>query len=44
LNRISFWDSLIIVSAEKALCSELWTEDLNNGQVIRGVRIHNPFA
>lgn len=43
LNRISFWDSLIIVSAEKALCSELWIEDLNNGQVIRGVRIHNPL-
>ena len=43
LNRISFWDALIVVSAEKAKCSTLWTEDLNDGQVIRGVRIENPF-
>ena len=44
LNRISFWDALIVVSAEKAACAELWTEDLNDGQVIRGVRIRNPFG
>jgi predicted nucleic acid-binding protein len=43
LNRISFWDALIVVSAEKAACAELWTEDLNHGQVIRGVRIRNPI-
>ena len=43
LNRISFWDALIVVSAEKAACAELWTEDLNDGQTIRGVRIRNPF-
>ncbi len=44
LNRLSFWDALIIVTAEKARCTELWTEDLNPGQLIRGVRIHNPLA
>ena len=43
LNRLSFWDALIVVSAEKAACTELLTEDLNDGQVIRGVRIRNPF-
>jgi predicted nucleic acid-binding protein len=43
LNRISFWDALIVVSAEKARCEVLWTEDLNPGQIIRGVRIENPF-
>jgi predicted nucleic acid-binding protein len=43
LNRISFWDALIVVSAEKAACTCLWTEDLNDGQAIRGVRIRNPF-
>jgi predicted nucleic acid-binding protein len=42
-NRLSFWDALIIVSAESAHCENLWTEDLNHGQVIRGVRIVNPF-
>jgi predicted nucleic acid-binding protein len=42
-NRLSFWDALIIVSAESAHCEILWTEDLNHGQVIRGVRIINPL-
>ena len=43
INRISFWDALIIVSAESAHCQKLWTEDLNDGQVIRGVQIENPL-
>ena len=43
LNRLSFWDSLIVVAAESAGCSTIWTEDLNNGQIIRGVQIKNPF-
>ena len=42
INRIFFWDSLIVVTAESARCAKLWTEDLNHGQVIRGVRIENP--
>ncbi len=41
---ISFWDSLVIVTAESAKCRTLFSEDLNNGQVIRGVKITNPFA
>ena len=43
LNQVSFWDALILVSAESGECDRLWTEDLNHGQVIRGVRIENPF-
>lgn len=43
LNKLSFWDALIITSAEKASCRQLWTEDLNDGQTVRGVRIVNPF-
>jgi predicted nucleic acid-binding protein len=43
LFQLSFWDSLIIAAAESANCEELWSEDLNDGQVIRGVRIRNPF-
>lgn len=42
--QLSFWDSLIIVSAESAKCREIWTEDLNSGQIIRGIRIVNPFV
>ena len=43
LNRISFWDALIVVTAESARCEKIWTEDLNDGQIIRGVRIENPL-
>ena len=43
INRISFWDSLIVVAAEYSKCAVLWTEDLNEGQVIRGVKIVNPL-
>ncbi len=44
LSQLSFWDALIVVSAEKAHCTEMWTEDLNSGQIIRGVRIKNPLV
>jgi predicted nucleic acid-binding protein len=44
INRLSFWDALIVTSAENAKCHQLWTEDLNDGQVIRGVRIKNPLS
>lgn len=43
INRISSWDSLIVVAAESARCEKIWTEDLNDGQIIRGVRIENPL-
>ena len=44
INRLSFWDALIVVTAESAHCEILWTEDLNHGQIIRGVRIENPLT
>ncbi|MFO7447953.1 MAG: PIN domain-containing protein [Ignavibacteriaceae bacterium] len=43
LHKISFWDALIIVSAENAKCHVLLTEDLNSEQMIKGVKIINPF-
>jgi len=43
LNRLSFWDALIVAAAESAHCEYLWTEDLNSGQVIRGVKVENPL-
>jgi predicted nucleic acid-binding protein len=43
IARISFRDALIVTAAESARCEKLWSEDLNNGQVIRGVRIENPL-
>jgi predicted nucleic acid-binding protein len=44
LNRISFWDALIVAAAASANCKVLLTEDLNHGQTIAGVRVSNPFA
>lgn len=41
--QISFWDALVVVSAESAKCQYLLTEDLNEGQIIRNVRIRNPL-
>ena len=43
LSQLSFWDALIVTAARKANCETLWTEDLNHGQIIQGVRIENPF-
>ena len=43
-SQISYWDALIITAAKRAKCSVLYTEDLNDGQEINGVRIVNPFS
>jgi predicted nucleic acid-binding protein len=42
--RIGFWDALIVASAVKSGASHILSEDLNAGQMIRGVRVANPFA
>ena len=42
--QLSFWDSMIIASAEEVNANVLLTEDLNDGQVIAGVTIVNPFG
>ena len=44
INKLSFWDALIVAAAESSKCVKLWSEDLNDGQVIRGVRIENPLV
>jgi predicted nucleic acid-binding protein len=42
--RIGFWDAMIVLAASESGCAVLWTEDLSDGQQLRGVRIRNPFA
>jgi predicted nucleic acid-binding protein len=42
--QISFWDALVIVAAARSGSTVLYTEDLNDGQEILGVRISNPFV
>jgi predicted nucleic acid-binding protein len=43
LQKLSFWDALIVHSSRKAGCRVLLSEDMHHGQVIDGVRILNPF-
>jgi predicted nucleic acid-binding protein len=41
---LSFWDALIVATAEASRCRRLLTEDMSAGQRIRGLTIVNPFA
>ena len=36
-------DAMVVASAREAGCEVIYTEDLQHGQVIEGVRIVNPF-
>jgi hypothetical protein len=43
-RSISFWDALILAAAaEEAGAYQLYSEDLNTGQTIAGVKIVNPL-
>ena len=42
--RYGFYDSLIVAAALAAGCTQLLTEDLQDGQQISGLTIRNPFA
>lgn len=42
-RRLGFWDALIVSAAVAARCDVLYTEDLDHGQLIEGVRVENPF-
>ena len=43
LHRVSFWDALIVRAAKEGGCSVLYTENLQHGRSIDGVRIVDPF-
>lgn len=43
-SRVKFSDALIVASAAKAGAVRILSEDMNDRQVIAGVRIENPFA
>ena len=42
-HKISFWDALIIAAASRTESIKILTEDLNDGQIIEGIMIENPF-
>lgn len=41
---VSFWDALILRSAQASQCSILWSEDLSDGQQWGNLEVRNPFA
>ena len=42
-HRLSIWDALILKAAEIGGCTTVYSEDLQHGQLIDGVRVQNPF-
>jgi len=44
LTQISFWDALVVHAARSAGVQALYSEDLQPGAVLGGVRVVNPFA
>jgi predicted nucleic acid-binding protein len=42
-HRFRIYDSLILAAAIESKCDVLFSEDLQDGQVIEGLRIENPF-
>jgi len=42
-HKISFWDAMLWATARQSRCTVIISEDMNNGQIIEGVRIVNPF-
>lgn len=43
-HKMSFWDALVVEAARRAGATRLVTEDLQDGRLMGGVRIENPFA
>jgi predicted nucleic acid-binding protein len=43
LNRISFWDAMIVHAARLSGSNVLYSEDMQHGAILAGVRIENPF-
>jgi predicted nucleic acid-binding protein len=42
-HQTSFWDALLLASANVAGCSHFLSEDLSDGQIYGAVKVVNPF-
>lgn len=42
-TQFSFWDSLILSAAIAEGCTTLYSEDLNDGQIVEEIVINNPM-
>ena len=43
-RSVSFYDAIVLASAQTAGCSVLLSDDLNAGELVDGVRVVNPFS
>ncbi len=43
-HSISFWDAMLRATATRAQCGYLFSEDIQDGSIMAGVRIVNPFT
>jgi len=43
-QKFSYWDSAIVAAAMMTNCDILYTEDLQHGQIINGIKVVNPFV
>jgi predicted nucleic acid-binding protein len=43
-RSVSFFHAIVLASAHASGCNVIWTEDMNVGEIVNGVRIANPFA
>ena len=43
-HGVSFWDAMILWSAQQLGCGILWSEDLSEGQEYGNLRVLNPFT
>ena len=42
-SKISVWDAMVVHAASELGCDLLWSEDLRTDQILRNVRVCNPF-
>jgi predicted nucleic acid-binding protein len=43
-NQLSFWDALIVQAAIEGHAGTLYSEDMQHGQALDGLRVVNPFS
>jgi len=43
IDKVSFWDALIIEAALSGGADVIWSEDLQHGRIFDGLEVKNPF-
>lgn len=43
-GRLSYWDAVLLASADEAGCSVLLSEDMRDGATLGGITVRHPFS